>query len=214
MEKLTLKVKTQKSSDKLWQDESGTTMPYSRITKVERKKETESAKLLKKALKINTDLEDFKQLVNTVCTDIYERYMESVNLDPTKPPKGNFTWFNFDRSIKIEVSISEQITFDDLGITACKEKLELFLNNNLESKDAFIKQMVLDAFETSRGKLDAKKVTSLLRYRSKIKAVLFQEALNLLEESIRRPKSKTYFKVSAKDQAGEYQNINLNFSSI
>ena len=128
--------------------------------------------------------------------------------------KGGFTWKNFDGSIKIESSVSESIKFDDLGIIACKEKLELFLNNNLESKDAFIKQMVLDAFETSRGKLDAKKVLSLLTYRSKIKAPLFQEALNLLEKAIRRPDSKMYFRVFVKDEAGEYKNIDLNISSI
>ena len=74
--------------------------------------------------------------------------------------------------------------------------------------------MVLDAFETSRGKLDARKVFGLIRYKSKINNVLFQAAVKLLEQSIRRPESRTYFRVWTKDENGKYNNINLNFSSI
>ena len=88
-----------------------------------------------------------------------------------KKGKGNFTWFNFDRSIKVEVSISDRIEFDDLGIIACKDKLNEFLDSNIESKDDAVKSMILDAFNNTKGELDAKKVMNLLRYKSKIKNV-------------------------------------------
>src|SRR5690606_379589 len=127
---------------------------------------------------------------------------------------GNFTWHNFDRSLKIEVSINERIQFDDLTITACKDKLNQLIDANNEGKVESIKDMVNDAFSTSRGKLDAKKVMSLLKYKSRIKAPVFQEAMVLLEESIRRPDSKVYFRIWKKNQDGKYENIDLNFSSI
>jgi len=205
------KIEKQKSTDQYWKDEKGIQCLYSRTTKSERLMEAQSYKLAKEALKLNQELSAFKNYVREVCQEVYDTYMSEKEATPTK---GNFIWYNFDRSIKIEVSIKERIEFDDLGITACKSKLHDFLKENVESKDAFIKDMVMDAFETSRGKLDAKKVMSLLRYRSKIKNPLFQEALNLLEESIRRPESKTYFRVSTRTSEGKYEVIDLNFSSI
>lgn len=207
-----LEINAQKSSDKMWKDEKGVEIPFSRTTKSERMMESQSFKILKNALQLNERLNVFKQEIKEICEKVYATYMEEQNNE--KATKGNFTWYNFDRSIKIEVSINERIEFDDMAITACKDKLNQFLSDNVESKDAFIKEMVLDAFETSRGKLDAKKVMSLLRYRSKIKATLFQEALNLLESSIRRPDSKMYFRVWHRNEAGKYENVELNFSSI
>lgn len=205
-------IENQKSSATMWKDEKGLEIPYNRTTKSERLMEVQSLKILKQALKINTDLLAFKEYIKDTCQKVYETFMEEKNND--KASKGNFTWFNFNRTIKIEVSINERIEFDDMSIKACKDKLNDFLTNNVESKDEFIKQMVLDAFETSRGKLDAKKVMSLLRYRSKIKAEEFQEALNLLESAIRRPESKTYFRVWLLGADGKYENVELNFSSL
>ena len=207
-----LNVTSHKSNEALWHDESGSTVQYNRTTKAERLMERSSAKLLKGALKINTDLSAFKNHIEAVCEEVYETFMKEKNID--KKTKGNFTWYNFDRSIKIEVAINEHIEFDELTIEACKNKLNVFLDGAVKTEVEIIKEMVLGAFSTSKGKLDAKKVLGLLKFRSKIKHADFQEALNLLEESIRRPKSKTYFRIWAKDNAGEYQSINLNFSSI
>lgn len=206
------KVTAQTTKDKLWKDETGFELPYSRTTRVERLMERNATKLVNEAISINSKLIDFKERTKAICNEVFSQFMEENN--NTKPSKGNFTFYNFDRSIKVEVSIQEKIEFDDLTIQACKDKLDQFLNKNVESKDAFIKQLVLDAFETSRGKLDAKKVMSILKYKSKIKNPLFQEAMDLLGKSIRRPDSKTYFRIWIKDDQGKYQNIDLNFSSI
>lgn len=206
------KVTAQSSKDKLWKDETGFALPYNRLTPVEKLQERYATSLINKAIGMNAKLTAFKESIKEMCQEVYDKFMEENN--NTKPSKGNFTWFNFDRSIKIEVSVSDRIDFDDLTIAACKDKLHEFLEENVESKDAFIKQLVLDSFETSRGKLDAKKVMSLLKYKNKIKHPLFTEAMDLLNQSIRKPDSKTYFRIWLKDKDGKYQNVDLNFSSI
>jgi len=205
-------VKKQTSKNKFWQDEQGIEIPYSRITPLERKMENKSFQLAKKSVELHNRLASFKQEVANICQEIYEQFMAEKNI--TKKQKGNFTWYNFNRSIKIEVSINERIEFDDMAIEAAKAKLNEFLSNNIETKDEFIKQLVMDSFETSRGKLDTKKVMSLVRYKSKIKAPLFQEAVALIEEGIRRPDSRMYFRIWQKSQNGSWQLIDLNFSSI
>lgn len=200
------------TKDKFWKDETGMEIPVNRITKLERTMEKQAATVLKKAIQVNKQLSGFKTEIRDICKEVYALAMTERGAKPDA--KGNYIWYNFDRSIKIEVSINERIDFDDLTIKASKEKFDEFLDENIQGKTEFAKEMITDAFSTSRGKLDAKKVMTLLRYRNKEKDPKFQEAIALLEQSIRRPDSRTYFRVWQKDENGKYQNIDLNFSSI
>ena len=199
-----------------WTDETGKEVPILYITPIMRVRERNAGRILKQALQVNKQLVTFKEHVTELCNQVYAMAMEQVaaRKDGKEPGKGNFTWYNFDRTIRIEVSINERIDFDDLTLQLCKSKLDAFLSENLDSKMEFVKELVTDAFSTTRGKTDSKKVMSLIRYRSKIKHPLFLEALDLLEESIRRPDSKTYFRVWQRLDNGEYELVDLNFSSI
>jgi len=202
----------QKVKNKVWQDESGNTVPVEYVSPGNRLKEHHAGILIKESKTINKRLIAFKKNVDKLCTEVYAKMMEEFKAKENG--KGNYTWYSFDRSIKVEVSISERIDFDSLAITACKEKLDEFLQLTLDSKTAFVKDLITDAFSTSRGKLDTKKVMALLKYRSKINAPLFQEALNLLESSITKPSSKTYFRIWEIMPNNEYKLIDLNFSSL
>lgn len=203
----------QKSKDGTWIDESGVAIPYNRTTRAERIMEKNAAKILKEAEKLHERLASFKETVRELCQEAYDAFMAEKEVQ--KETKGNFTWYNFNRTIKIEVSINERIEFDDLTIEAAKAKFDEFLEDNITSKNAFAKQMVIDAFETQRNnKLDTKRVLQLTRYEKKINDPLFSEAVDLINQAIRRPDSKTYFRVWKMDEAGKYQNIDLNFSSI
>ena len=205
-------VKIQKVQDKLWIDESGKKVPVEYISIGARMRERNAASLLKEAKSINTRLIQFRSRMEKLCVDVYQKAMEEFKVQ--KNGKGNYTWYNFDRSIKVEVSINERIEFDDLAIKAAKEKLDTFLSENLDSKTEFVKDLVIDAFSTTRGKIDSKKVFALMKYRTKIMHPLFQDALIILSDGIRRPGSKTYFRIWERAEDGSYQSIELNFSAI
>lgn len=202
----------QTSKNKMWVDESGMEIPFSRTTKSERLRERSAHSLLSDAQKLNSQLAAFKEKVIRVCDEVYQVFMEEKNNE--KARKGNFTWYNFDRSIKVEVAIQDRIEFDDLTISASKDKFDQYLHENVTSKDDFVKEIVVNAFSTSRGKLDTRKVLDLIKYKSRSKDPVFQEAIKLLEESIRRPDSKTYFRIWERDTQGQYHAIDLNFSSL
>ena len=207
------KVTTYKSKDKEWIDDAGTSIPYNRITKAERLMERSSARILKEALVINKRLTAFKLMIQELSQEAFDAFMDERT--STKKHKGNFTWYNFDRSIKIEININQPIQFDELGIIAAKEKFEAFLDNNIESKKNFIKKMIKEAFETQRkGNMDVKRVLGLTRYVKEANDPQFTEAVNLINAAIRRPKSKKYFRVWHLDQNNEYQTVELNFSNI
>ncbi len=202
----------QKSNEEFWVDESGNKIPYTRTTKTERLMEIKAAKLLRDSKSIHDKLVDYKKAFSDICNEIYQSFLKEKEISTER--KGNFTWFNFDRSIKVEININERVTFDELEITAAREMLDQFLTANMDGKIEFIKDLVIDAFKTSKGQLDSKKIMGLLKYKSKIKDLLYQKAMSHIESSIRRPSSKTYYRISERRKDGEYKVIDLNFSSI
>ncbi len=207
-----MNIKKQTPKDKVWSDEQGIEVPFDRTTKTERMKESHAYKLATTAQKINSQLVDFKAQIRTLCDDVFTSVL--TESERKKATKGNFTWYNFNGSIKIEVSINENIEFDGLLIEKCKQKLLELVGESISADKAFIKELVLSAFQTSKGKLDTKKIMSLKKYTTKINDERYTEAMQYLDQSIRRPDSKTYFRVWIRDEHGQYQNIDLNFSSV
>jgi hypothetical protein len=202
------------SNESSWIDETGISCPATRILKTEKFREKSAFKIYTQATKLSRELAAFKMELQSICAKVYEEALAAIKHESKREPKGNFTWYNFDRSIKIEVNINETITFDDIMINAAKERLEEFFNQELSESQSFLRELVNDAFSTSRGKLDVSKVLGLLKHRSKTKAQAFHAALDLIEKSIRRPSSRQYMRVWYRNAANEYMLINLNFSSL
>ena len=211
---MNLQYKFYKTKDQIWKDETGMTIPVNRVTKAERLTERKTAQIVKKALDLNSRLKDFKRFIKDTAKEIYNAHLKENGGKEKTDYKGNFTFYNFDRSVKVEVNVSEPIEFDDIHIQLAQEKLQEFLENNINADNEFIKQLVLDAFKTRRGKLDTKRVLNLTRYVDKVKDPLFKEAVELINKSIRRRPSRMYFRVFVKDDNGSYQNIDLNLSSV
>lgn len=198
---------------KKWIDENGLEIPSSRVSSVEKLMERSANKIVKQATDINKRLRELKQFVESKSLEIYLTIMEEKGIDPTTR-KGNYTWYNFDKSIKIEIDVNFNIKFDETLLEACKAKLFQFIDVAIKSEVEFVTELIHDAFSKRDGRLDPKKVLGLLRWRSKVKNKLYHEAMNILEEGYRRVRSKQYNKIWIKNDVGEYEAIDLNFSSI
>lgn len=207
-----LKAITQKTSEKVWTDESGNQVQVERLSGSEKLMERVSDKIIRDAVRLHNELLDFKIKVRKACEDVYNAYYAERNLTPKG--RGNFTFYNFNRTIKIEVSVNDRIEFDALGITTGKQLLDEYISENISTKHDMIKQLIIDAFSTTRGKIDSKKIINLIRYRSKINDEKFTRAVDLLEQSIRKPDSRMYFRVWQREPGGQWKNVDLNFSSI
>ena len=205
----------QKSTAEFWTDESGVQIPYNRTTKLERLLERSVYSLFDKSLKANQMLTKLKEEIGAVVDEIVEdaRKENAVKLNG----KGNYTFYNFDRSLKVEVNVNELIRFDDIKLESAKEVLITLVRKNVVGDD-FILGLVEDAFQTSRGRLDTRKILGLKKHTKRIKTKEireeWQKAMTLIDEAISRPDSKTYYRVWYRDEAGVYQAVNLNFASI
>ncbi len=203
----------QSTKQPTWADENGVLVPVNRLTKAEKLREKGAYQLVKQASDLNARLETFKSQIREICIEVERATSDELTVN-REALKGNITWFNFDRSIKVERSVSEPIAFDDMTITAAKAKLDEFLNQAIESKFDFAKEMIISAFETTKGKLDPKKITPLTRYEKRVNHPLFSQACTLIQEAIRRPDTKIYYRIWQKNDEGKYKAIELNFSNI
>ncbi|WP_139420935.1 DUF3164 family protein [Chryseobacterium mulctrae] len=208
-------VKQFTSKDKVWIDESGNQIPYNRTTAIERMKEKNAFALVKKGKSITKFLAEMKEAVAKATAEVLaaEREANNVKLEG----KGNYTWYNFDRSIKVQVDLSEPIKFDEIKIASAKEKLMNLIRTNING-DEFIISIAEDAFQTSSGRLDPKKILGLRKHSQRIKNEALKkewdETMQLIDSAIYRPKSKSYYKLWVKNQDGKYEGVELNFSAL
>lgn len=203
------------NKNELWYEESGLAVPKSRVTKAEKDREAAAKKIVDKANTANKLLTEIKEMIIAATDVILEqaRKENKVKLEG----KGNYTWFSFDRSIKIETQVNETLRFDDILIASAKERLLELIRGSLQGLD-FIITIVEEAFQTSKGQLDPKKILGLRRHSSRIPDGDFkqewEQVMKLIDDSITRTFTKKYQRVFVKDSAGEYKAIELNFSSI
>lgn len=196
-----------------WTDEAGKVIPYTSIKQSEKVYETEVYKAAKYAAKVSKAILVLKEHLKKCMDKCVEAFHKDYSGKKTEF-KGNYTIRNFNDTIKVEVSVSNPIQFDDLTIQKARETLKDFLNDGISAKNATIKEMVLDAFETSRGKLDVKKILALKRYSDRIDDKRWKQAMELIDKAIRRPATAKYFRVWVKDGEGKYQNIPLSLADI
>lgn len=210
----TLTIKPQKPADKIWLDEEGQSIPYDRTTKYERLAENNIGKMAKEALSLNTKLLTFKTSLKSTVESLHSEFIAGNSGKINGKGKGNITLYNFDRSIKVEVNINEPIHFDEEYIKLAKAELDALLADELHSASSWIKGVISDAFEKSRGELDTDKVLSLKKHASRTSDARYHKAMEFIDKAINRPTSKEYYRVWVRADSGQYQNVQLNFSAI
>src|ERR1044072_7533211 len=172
-----MNIRMQKPADRLWVDEAGNKVPVTRLNEYEKVMEKNAFQIATRAKKLHEELKAFKTFFMSACDEAFNAFM--IDNDGKKvTEKGNFTWFNFDRSIRVEIDIQEAIRFDDLTITLAKSKLDEFIGCNVQSSEEFVKDLILSAFENSTGKLDVKKVLGLKRHKTRIKDQRYHDAMD------------------------------------
>ena len=194
---------------KIWKDLNGNEVPAQYVPALDKERERVALKYLAKAKKLSEQLIALKVEMLDECDGVYDRMLESNNVPAQS--KGGFSISTFDRSAKIEISIQERIEFDDL-ISVAHEKIKQYLEEKTRGVDHDLQQIINQAFETRKGKMDVKRILGL--FRLQIKHPLWEDAMELIKRSISRNNSKRYARVWEKDAQGEYRVVELNFSSI
>ncbi len=196
-----------------WMDEAGNKIPYGILKKSEKENEKLIYSIAKEALNVSDRLKKLKIFIaakiDAAVTNFHADYSGKK-----KEFKGNYTFFNFDYSIQVKVKVGRPVKLDDLMIGEAKALLDEFLKDGVTTKTTAIKEMIMDAFETSRGKMDTKKILGLRRYADRIEDKRFADAMALIDRAIRRPTTCTYYQVAVRNEQGKYDAVKLSLSDI
>jgi len=198
----------------MWLDETAMAIPYNRVKHYERLNERKLAQLAKVAIDLNGKLDAFKQHLKATAQELYTAFLVGNDGKAPGKGKGGITLFNFDRSIKIEVDVNDNIVLDEAFINLAKAEFDDLLNDAIGDAKEWFKPIVMDAFETSGGRMDYKKVMNLKRYKDRITDPRFHKAMDFIDKAIRKPSSTEYYRVWIRDDAGKYIDVQLNFSKI
>ena len=194
---------------KEWKNHAGQTIPAGYVPAIDKEREKIVLKSIERAEKLHERLKEFKEELFGEADAFFDNLM-AVNKVKAES-KGNYSLTSFDKTLKIEVSVQDRIEFDD-QIQVAHAKIKEYLTEITKDANIDIQTIVNAAFQTSKGKMDVKRVLGLFELR--ITHTKWIEAMELIKGSISRNGSKRYLKLWKKDEIGEYKGIELNFSSI
>lgn len=210
-------VKIHSKKDNNWIDATGNAVPLKYVSKTDISKEVHAGRVLKTALACEKALTELFSIINAATNDIKLMIKQEYELKKDKPHragKGSLTWYNFDRSLKVEADMNEIVKWDNALMTEALNLLNKYLQKNLSDGNTLIYDLVQSAFANTKGMIDTGKVFQILKHKDKIKANDFQKACELITQAQGIDRTKLYYRVWVKEEDGQYRNINLNFSNI
>ena len=138
---------------------------------------------------------------------------EEYHLDPVKGKKGNIELTSFDGLQKVTITVQDTIEFDE-KLSFAKEKIDEFLKEETKDSSANIQTLVLGAFKAnSKGSVNVKSILELKGL--EIESPLWDEAMHIIDESVKVAVSKSYIRFYKKEKLGDkFEHLSLDVSKI
>lgn len=170
--------------------------------------------IIKDVLVKHHELIALKQKINNDIESYLDLLLEKYGLDArSSTKKGNFTFEDYAKTLKIQIQMAEKINFNE-KLNIAKAKIDEYLNDIVKDSSEDIKVLINKAFEVDKkGNLDSKKILSLRSY--DIKDPRWQEAMEIIAESVTIVGVKPYIRFYRRNSVSEsYENISLDFANI
>lgn len=150
-------------------------------------------RLIGGAFELSCTISKFKTEANEQVEGYFDLLLQNYNLDEkAKSKKGNFILENFSSTAKIEIRVSELLTFDE-KLQVAKMKLDEFLKDETKDSTPIVQTLIMKAFEVDKkGHVDSKKIFALKSY--EIRDPRWIEAMEIIDESKKVSSTKSYIR--------------------
>ena len=143
---------------------------------------------------------------------IIEKYLNDAARRNNLEWKGNALLISFDEKYRVEMRFREKIQFG-IELQLAKQKIDECIKAWSADSNDNLKAIVNDAFQLDKnGQLARYRIFSLRRF--KIKDPVWKEAMELIDKAILVTSTKQYISFAVRDEAGNYNRIVLNFSTL
>ncbi|MBI4928158.1 MAG: DUF3164 family protein [Anaerolineae bacterium] len=197
--------------DNYWKDSKGRLVPISMVSEIDQQRDQLVREVADAAKNLRESMQRYKlQAMGDVQAFVdlsAERY--GVKLGGQK---GNTTLVSFDGKYKIQVAITEHLSFDERLQAAKKLVDECLTDWTGDSRDE-IKTIVLDAFQVDKeGRINTGRILGLRRL--PIDDERWLRAMAAIADSMQVVGSKTYLRIYERDALGKYQPITLDLAAL
>lgn len=196
---------------KVYTTATGQEVPTKFIRKIDRKRDSAALKYYKKALALQEAIAKFKEELIENCDALQQEYMDEYDVKLKENARGGYTLSTIDKAVQIEFTIGSRITFDD-RIDMAKAKFFEYIDEVTKGIDPAVRQIVETAFQTTRGKLDPKRIMQLLTLKNDHPT--WKDACDLLTQSMSSNTTKRYIQFRQKNEEGKYENLTVDFNAL
>lgn len=168
--------------------------------------------IIARAEKTKKDMEDFKVSALADLTAFVELSSEKYGIK-IGGTKGNITFTTFDGDLKIQISVSSHLVFDE-RLQIAKELIDKCIHRWTAGSGAEIRALVEHAFQTDKeGEISVGRVLGLTKL--KIDDPDWQQAMMALNDSMQVAGSNTYMRMYKRNvKGGKYEPITMDIAAI
>ena len=178
----------------------------------ENQKEVAIGKIMAEAINVNQVVGNFKAL----CHQIFEKHKEMLDEygGIRSNSKGGFSLISKDGDYKVTRIRCTTPQWDERSEKGT-QLIEDFLKDTVKKRDLDVFELLYSFLKKNeKGDLEYSKVMNLISNKHRFKDPRWVEGLNLLEESYSIQLRAFGYTFSTKNEAGKWDTINVNFSSI
>lgn len=204
IEELEKELKARKEAENAKRDKEKKQYETTRNKKVNR--------IAAQAERLSGILKTFKSDVDTTFTEMKE-LCDSFG-DIRKTSQGGFTLTNTDNTFRISRKLDNAPVWNELcdkGVSLIKD----YMISEMKVKNKTMYEMLMTFLQKNqKGDMNYPNVMKFLKHENKFEDERWKEGCRLLRENFTTDFKKFYFVFSKKNEAGEWENINLNIASI
>lgn len=200
--------KIKKGKVVMWVDGSGAEVPEKYIDPVLQERDKFVSRQVAKARQMRMLLTNFKRAVEAELAD----FLAETAARAGEEWAGGTTLYNFSMDEAVTIKVHKYWAFDE-RLQLAKQKIDKVIEQRSEGADELIVALVNRAFKVnSRGQVDSRELIGLRQM--KVDDPLWQEAMEMIADSMLLQDTKTYFYFQQAGEDGKMERIVLDFASL
>lgn len=200
--------KIKKGKVVMWVDGSGAEVPEKYIDPVLKERDEFVSRQVAKARQMRMLLTNFKRAVEAELAD----FLAETAARAGEEWAGGTTLYNFSMDEAVTIKVHKYWAFDE-RLQLAKQKIDKVIEQRSEGADELIVALVNRAFKVnSRGQVDSRELIGLRQM--KVDDPLWQEAMEMIADSMLLQDTKTYFYFQQAGEDGKMERIVLDFASL
>ena len=192
-------------------DSQGRLVPANMVAEIDKTRDSLVRHIVEHAERLQADMIKFKE-------DMMANIQSFVDLSAMEygvtvgGAKGNILLTSYDGKYKVQITVAENIEFDE-RLAVAKKMIDECIERWSEGSRAEIRAIINDAFLVNKqGRINTQRILTLRRLN--IQDELWQKAMRAISDSVTVAGTSTYIRAYTRDDKGVWQAISLDMAKL